>query len=682
MRRDPKLAANRGAMRWAQARAQRGGDEAGRRTAHMRARRLLATTALCLAGWTGAATAEVERFEITRTLSPAFEGQTFGATGAYERIDGIAHLAIDPLSERGRRIVDLDKATPDADGLVRYSTEVSILRPVEAATRSDTLLYEVPNRGRNLMFNLFNLANTTAIPETAGHAGDGHLMAQGYTLVWSGWQGDLTGELIKMALPVLPDVTGISREEFVFDKAEAVSTATLTYPAADEDPAKASLSVRLRPEDPRSTVAGLSFRYLSPTSIEITRPEGLDAGAIYEFIYPAKDAVPAGLAMAATSDVVSWLRGNPGHAAEPVVTGIGHTIGIGISQSGRFLRDLIHHGFNADEGGARVFDGAIPHIAGSRKTFTNARFAQPGRYSRQHEDHDVYGDQFPFSYAETTDPLSGQSGSILSACGETDTCPKVMHTDTSTEFWQARAALVSTAPDGTPLEMPETVRLYFMSGAPHFKAWSAASGTSPVCRNPTNPLSAAPVMRGLLQAMRAWVSDGTPPPDSRFPSLADGTLVPLDELNLPALGGEPVLPVYNVLKVRDHSVTPPLAGPAYPVLVPQVDADGIPQGGIEDPLVAVPLGTYWGWNLRAEGYAGGGLCGLEGSFLPFAVDAPAADGDARAPLAARYADEAAYLAALQASGAALVEAGLMLEADIATVLDKGRAAYAAVTGAK
>ncbi|MCO0638307.1 alpha/beta hydrolase domain-containing protein, partial [Lutimaribacter sp. EGI FJ00014] len=176
---------------------------------------------------------------------------------------------------------------------------------------------------------------------------------------------------------------------------------------------------------------------------------------------------------------------------------------------------FIYQGFNADEQGARVFDGAIPHIAGSRKTFTNYRFAQPGRYSRQHEDHDFPGDQFPFSYAETTDPLSGGSGSILSACSASDTCPKIMHTDTSTEFWQARAALVSTSPSGEPLEMPDNVRLYYLSGLPHFTGWQSVSSESPVCRFPTNPISSAPIMRALLASMRGWVADNKTPPASR-----------------------------------------------------------------------------------------------------------------------------------------------------------------------
>ncbi|HEU0222068.1 MAG TPA: alpha/beta hydrolase domain-containing protein, partial [Paracoccaceae bacterium] len=507
----------------------------------------------------GGAWAKVVDFRIVETISPAFDGTAFGE-GAYERIDAIAEFAIDPKSERGQRIVDLDKAPVDAAGMVRFSTEVTILRPVDAPKGSGMLFYDVPNRGRNLAFMLMNLSSGAGIPKAAEDAGDGYLMAEGYTIVWSGWQTGLPDELLNLTLPVLPEVTGLSREEFVFDKPGAASEAALSYPAADLDPAKATLTVRQRATDPRATPAGLGFRYLSPTAIEITRPEGFDAGAIYEFIYPAKDAVPAGLAFVATSDLISFLRGSPGHDAESPLAGITHTVGLGISQSGRFLRDLIYQGFNADEAGARVFDGAIPHIAGSRKTFTNYRFAQPGRYSRQHEDHDFPGDQFPFTYAEATDPVTGRAESILSACRATDTCPKIMHTDTSTEFWQARASLVSTSPAGEPLTMPEDVRLYYIAGAPHFGPWSAKSGATETCRFPSNPVSSAPVMRALLAAMRDWVQADKAPPASRYPSLADGTLVTLADLKLPSLPEGELVPPFNELKAQDYGSLPPKAG--------------------------------------------------------------------------------------------------------------------------
>lgn len=605
--------------------------------------------------------AKVERLEVLES-GPAFEGRTFGEIGGYERIDAVAHFAIDPASERGKRIVDLEHAPVDDDGLVRYSTEVFILRPADPDKSSGVLLYDVPNRGRVLSFILLERTDANTPPATAEEGGDGFLMSQGHTLVWSGWQTGLPEEGIELSLPTLEGVTGPSREEIVFDAPGKTGTLALSYPAADTDPAAASLSVRRYPTDPRSTAPALGFRYVSETEVEIQRPEGLDAGAIYEFIYPATDALPTGLGFTATSDLVSFLRGGEGHDADGALEGIEAAVALGISQSGRYLRDLVYQGFNADESGNRVFDAVLPYIAGSRKSFVNYRFGQQGRYSRQHEDHDYPGDQFPFAYVEVADPISGRTESVLSACTETDTCPKVLHTDSSTEFWQARAALVSTAPDGTALEMPDTVRLYFLAGLQHFAPFSAQSSVEETCRFGSNPVAAMPVLRGLVTAMANWARDDTPPPASSYPSVADGTLVPLAELALPDLPEDDVVPVYNELLLRDHETLPPTAGRAYPVLVPQVDEDGNPMGGVRVPRIAAPLGTHWGWNLRAEGFAEGAMCGLTGSSIPFATST--ADGDGRPGVAERYPDESAYVDAVRRASEALVANGYMSSDDV------------------
>ena len=377
--------------------------------------------------------------------------------------------------------------------------------------------------------------------------------------------------------------------------------------------------------------------------------------------------MPSGLAFVATSDVNSFLRGNPGHDAKSPLTGIKHTVALGISQSGRFLRDLIYNGFNADEKGAKVFDGAMAHIAGSRKTFTNYAFAQPGRFSRQHEDHDFPGDQFPFTYAKTTDTLTGKEGSILDKCEANDTCPKIMHTDTSTEFWQARASLVSTSTDGKPLTMPDNVRLYFIAGAPHFNGWATTSKKDPVCTYTTNPLSAAPIMRALYVAMADWLVSGKAPPASRYPSLANGTLEPLADFKMAKLEGAAPKPAYNHLNVMDYAKNPPVRGKEYPALVPKLDANGNPEGGVDLPYVAAPLGTYAGWNLRADGYAEGELCSLSGLFVPFAKTG---DADGRKSVRDHYADQAAYLDAVKKASETLVGEKLMLPADTDIVLQK------------
>ncbi|MCZ2498839.1 hypothetical protein GN316_18910 [Xylophilus sp. Kf1] len=606
----------------------------------------------------------------TVSVQPAFEGRVFGEVGAYERVDAVASFAVDPGSPQLAGVVDLGRAPVNARGEVEFSTQVTVLRAATPARRSPFLLYEVPNRGRSHAMVMLNLGAVSNIPTRAAEAGDGFLMNRGDTVVWSGWQADIGGPLIHMTLPPAEGVRGDSREQIIFDKPGATGTAELTYPAADQDRSRARLTVRQHESDPPRELRG-GFRYLAANRIEIDRPADMDAGAIYEFIYPAQGAVPAGLGFVATRDLVSFLRGNPGHAVPSPLSGIEHTLTLGISQSGRYVRDFIYQGFNADEQRRRVFDGAMPHIAGSRKTYLNDRLAQPGRYSRQHEDHDFPGDQFPFAYADTTDPVSGNSGGILSACRRTATCPKIMHVDSSTEFWQARAYLVNTTADGKPVKTPGNVRLYLVAGAPHFNRWGAAPEAVAACARLANPLNPSPVLRALYVSLEKWIADGVAPPPSRYPGVADGTLVKLQDLRQPRIAGQVTRPAYNRLQRMDHTVLPPLRGQAYPAYVPAVDADGNDIGGVRLPALQAPLGTFTGWNPRAEGYAAGDLCNVYGGYVALPRE-PSAQ-DSREALSTRYPQRLPdYLARVDGAVTGLVSAGYMLESDRRLVLDQAR----------
>lgn len=607
----------------------------------------------------GAASARAELVSLEVETTPAYDGQEFGDAGAYRLLQGRAGFVLDPASDRAKGIAGIDEAPVNADGLVEFSSDVTILAPASPEAGSRMMFYEVPNRGRNLSFGLLNAARSLGTGLSLDDPGDGFLIKQGHTIVWGGWQSGMEPGFSGAQLPTLKDVTGPSREEFVFDNTETTSTVTLSYPAADMDPAKARLTVRRNAEDDRTSPEGLGFEYLDERTIRIDRPAG-DGGAIYEFTYPAKDAVPAGLGFIATADLVSFLRGNGSQDVPNPIGPIDHTIGMGISQSGRFLRDFIYRGFNADAEGKPVFDGAMPHIAGSRKSFTNDRFAQQGRYSRQHEDHDFPGDQFPFTYPETVDPVSGRTDGIFTACRASETCPKLMHTDSSTEFWQGRAALVSTLADGTPIQMPQDVRLYFMAGAPHYTTWDASAEETATCVFDSNPVSMAPTMRALTVAMADWVRDGVEPPASVYPAGRDALIDPA-ALALPTIGGERASPPVNRLHLRDHGKMPPAVGASYDALVPRVDDDGLPLGGVRQVQMAAPLGTYWGWNLRREGFAGGNLCGLTGSYLPFPESA--SNSDSRAPITDRYDGAEAYAASVESAADDLITQGFLLSAD-------------------
>jgi hypothetical protein len=279
--------------------------------------------------------AKVIKFEITRVESPAFEGRSFGAVGTYDRIVARATIAVAADDPHNTIIADLDRAPRDVQGLVEAVTDVEILRPAIAANGNRRLFYDVLNRGGKLGLALFN-DNPVVVNDLvkATDAGNGFLMNRGYTIVWSGWQGDIApgGGRMTFSPPVVPGVTGLAREDFVFDQIDNPASASLSYPAADLDPAHTKLSVRQREADSRATPAGLAFSFDGPSKISIRRLEGYDAGAIYEFIYTAKDPKVMGLGFAATRDVVSFLRFEPADAAgtaNPLAGRIDRAIGFG-----------------------------------------------------------------------------------------------------------------------------------------------------------------------------------------------------------------------------------------------------------------------------------------------------------------------------------------------------------------
>ncbi|MDJ0930073.1 alpha/beta hydrolase domain-containing protein [Breoghania sp.] len=214
--------------------------------------------------------------------------------------------------------------------------------------------------------------------------------------------------------------------------------------------------------------------------------------------------------------------------------------------------------------------------------------------------------------------------------------------------------------------MPDNVRLYFITGTQHFANWSATPAEKTQTVYPNDPLSATPILRALFTDMKAWVADGTEPPASRYPNLTDGTLTPLADQVYPKIEGKPLAPKYNVLQVMDYSTQPPARGETYPEPVPTVDADDNPQGGVIQSRLAVPLGTYEGWNPRAKGYSAGELYTTNGTFIPFPAEATKTDS--RKSLAEHYADKADYLAKVKAAAEDLVNDRLMLKEDVATTL--------------
>jgi hypothetical protein len=621
----------------------------------------------------GPCAAKVVKFDILRVESPAFEGKTFGAVGTYDRIVARATIAVAPDDPHNTIIVDIDRAPRNERGEVEAVADVEILRPTAADNGNRRLFYEVLTRGSKLGFALFNDLSAVANDLVkATDAGNGFLMNHGYTVVWSGWQGDIVPGSGRMTFspPVVSGVTGLAREDFVFDHNDNPAAATLTYPAADLDPTHAKISVRQREADARATPANLQFRFEDLRKISISRPEGFDAGAIYELIYTAKDPKVMGLGFAVTRDIVSFLRNETADAsgnANPLAGRIDRAIGFGLSQSGRYIQDYLYLGFNADEAGRLAFDGLMPHISGGKKTFTNYRFGQPGRSPYEHADMLYPGADFPFTYPVITDTLTGKKDGFLARCLSENNCPKIVKTDSELEFYQQRASLVVTDTQGNALSMPDNVRLFLLSNLQHYSLANAKSEMAKTCAYPTNPLNAGPFVRALLVALDRWISNGTPPPDSRYPSRADATLTPatLDQVGFPHIPGltYPVRIAQPTLLKSDEM--PPSKGAAYPVFVPKTDADGRDVAGVRLPTLEAPAATHTGWNLRKSGFGEGELCDNNGTMIPFAAsrEERQRSGDPRPSLAERYPNDGDRTAAIANAARQLVRDRLLLDED-------------------
>lgn len=628
------------------------------------------------------------KIEIARVES-AFGGMSFGTVGAYEKVIGRAFGEVDPSHPLNAVIANLDKAPRNAAGLVEYWMDFCLLKPTDLRKGNRYLLYDALNRGDKLaLVDLNDASKGLGSNElaTAEDAGNGFLMRRGYSILFGAWQGDVAPEEGHMlaGFPVATGagkhIVGESREEFVFGQDSGRVVAPLTYPANTLEQSEATLTVRQRQKDRRTPVPPDRWRFLSPTRLEIILADGFDGGAIYEFIYQARDPIVMGLGFAAVRDLVEFMR----HAAtddsgrpNPLSLGRGgpivdDVIAYGRSQPGRFLREFVHLGFNQTPSGRRVFDGIYASLAGSRRIFLNHPFSQPGRFNREHEDHLYPGDQFPFTYATRTDSISGKTGGIMERCLASGTCPKMMHADTSTEFWQGRCSLVVTDEHGQDIALPEQVRVYAFAGTQHAgPAMLRHSGV--FFQNHTYPLNRldyGPLNRALLVALQQWVSAGTLPPESRFPRAGDGTLVPPSPgsgLAFPDIPGVRYTGLFNELCVMDYSSEPPRAIPGreYPVLVPKVDEDGNEIAGIRLPDITVPLGTRTGWNIRCAGCAEGALM-VVGSFIPFVatVKERRETGDPRPSLEERYPSHEHYVDAVARAAAVLQKERLLLEEDV------------------
>ena len=648
--------------------------------------------ALCLLLGTAAAHANIVKLEITR-VEPA------GPT--HERITGKAYGELDPADPKNAVITDIELAPRNARGKVEYVTTFTLVRPTAMMRSSGVLVYTVVNRGGG-----------NAVPHPDGHI----------TLV-SGWQGDVvptsTNQTIQVPVAKNRDGSSITGPLILrFLNLTGHTTALMVprgqpspYPPASLDTTKAKL-ISATGETPTGVKKGAvpipsaewAFADCSTTPFpgkpdvgKICVKNGFDPALLYTLEYTVKDPLVLGIGLAATRDLGSFFRYEMQDASgtpNPVAGTITHAISEGSSQSGTFLRLSLLLGFNQDERGRIVWDGMNPHIA-ARFTDLNRRFAFPGGLVSPFE----LGHEGPAWWTPWEDTARKRpAASILDRCRATNTCPKIAETFGSAEVWGLRQSFTlvgTTAKKDIPI--PDNVRRYYFPGVSHGGGPGGfATLTSPVkaaatCALATNPAPVGPMRAALISRLIAWVTTNTPMPASKYPTLADGTLVRNTNaaMGFPVIPGKPMpegiqfpLVEYDLgahFRYTDQSgvvAKVPVAKGTLPQLVVRVDADGNEVAGIKSPLLSAPLGTYTGWNVTTSGLYAGQLCGPAfgtspiGGFIPFAKTKAerTASGDPRLSLEERYTDHAGYVRAVKAAADKLVSDAYLLADDAAAMI--------------
>jgi Alpha/beta hydrolase domain len=574
----------------------------------------------------------------------------------YEWVEATVNFAVDPEYLANERIADLKLTQRDVDGLVRFDADLKLLRPVSGG--NGKLLFVLPNRG---------------VPTYAPWLKGGFLLDRGWTIASCGWQWDVQRGPATLGLtaPQADVAPGFMRLEWRSDidradhalsfsapELDAVPGAAqlfkfTDYPTIDVDDPEAVLTVRTAPDTEPTTIPRETWRFTDETHVALDG--GFKPFHWYELVYRTSLAPVAGCGLLAIRDMISYLRTD-----QPLTDGINHTFAYGVSQTGRLLRQFVSDGLNIDESGMRVFDGVFGDSASAVRGEFNHRYAQPSATGVS-----GFGTLGPHGNADLLARQRALGGG-----------PKIVFTNTATEYWQGDGALLHVDPyTGADLPEDPDVRTYLLAGTDHFggtKVKDALPGA-----NPVHHLDVTPVSRALLVALENWVTAGIEPPASRVPRTSDGTAVTRKEV-LSAFGyahtpGPAWLPYARRVDLgpdadRGIGRWPVTLGESFVDLVSAVDEDGNEVAGIRLPAVAAPLASYTGWNARRfVDELPDVLYERMGSKLPFAPGLPS--------IAERYPTRDDYAAAVRTAAEALVSQRFLLAEEVDSVVKKAVAEY-------
>jgi len=643
-----------------------------------------------------------------QTKDIILDGKEFGEHGSYELLKGKVYFGFGAENYFNNPITDIEFAPKNGNGEVEAWGNIVVLQPSDPTKRSGTALVEVSNRGRKFTPSYFNQATKSRelLPDDPEYWGDGLLMEQGLTVIWIGWQFDLPDQknILKLNVPIAKQrngqpITGMVRADWTVDA--PIETLTVAhrqekgYEAMDLESDVHQLTVRDGRDAPRRIIPRKQWQFLQKqdsrriiSGRHITLEGGFQEGKIYELVYKSQNPPVVGLGLAAIRDIISYAKYD-----ETCAFKVDKGIAVGVSQTGRFLRQFIYQGFNFDEVGRKAYDGVIAITAGAGRGSFNHRFGQPSRDGHRYTTFFYPTDLFPFTGGLQTD--GKQTDELYKHKMTKEDPPKIFHINTGYEYWGRAASLIHTNVTATE-DFPhgDFERIYHLSSAQHF-----VESFPPKVQNEMKPnqyrgnhLEMKVNYRALLVKMMEWVKDGKTPPSSRYPTLKNKTLVEKEDLVYPQLT-DLQLPVtiHNAYRMNygesweDGIIDnqPPVLGKMYPSLVSQVDSVGNEIGGIRNVEIRVPLATYIPWNIR-HGYKGGyhELTNFRGTFLPFPKNKMEKQKrkDPRPSIHSLYKSKADFIKKVEDAAEELVFQGFLLDRDIPYILQRNGDYWDWITG--
>lgn len=673
-----------------------------------------------LLGWGAASQAAVTQVVIDS--SSAVSGAPIPYTAYKGRIFG----ELDPADVHNAIIQDIQLAPLNAHGKVPYVSTFQLTAPTDVTQASGLMFYEVSNRGGN------------AIPGAAS-------IVAGAVYLESGWQGDLlsscttaypctnlnvpytgSSQVIQVPVAVNKDGSAITGQVYGHIANATGSTAQMVIyntavpykPNSMTDPAQSTLwslasQTTTGVDGPKTPLTlGVDWAWAdcrtvpfpgTPDPTRVCMRNGFNSNLLYEMVFTAVNPLVLGVGYAAARDAISFFRHSAADStgtANPVANRITKAISVGSSQSASFIRGSIFYGFNQDESGNKVVDGAWAQIDG-RMLFMNTRFALPDVITNLY----MMGDEAPVWWADYPDrarnlPAKG----ILTRCNATNTCPAVMETFGSLEMYAEKMSpdLVGyTAQEDIPL--PPNVYRYYSPGVTHGGGgggftYNAAPAVSGSCIYPSNPNPSSDTYNALQDDFIDFIMNGTAMPPSAYPKLSQGQLVEATQAsvgfpNIPGYpyGGDKLWPAmsYDFGPGVDYSnqsgimsIQPPTVKAVLPTLVPRVNTDGNEQVGVPSVNLQAPLGTYSGWNITKSGIYAGQQCTLSGSYWPFAATKATrvANSDPRPSLEERYGTHAGFVCAVTAAATKAVNQRFLRASAKTSLVSSASASNVLTTG--